>query len=99
MKELSTAIQHQAPIKIFVLSDEHPGMAREWEQQPDGNGRLRSYSASLPDFTKLAEAYGAVGLRCERPSELDARIEEMIDADRPVLLHCRVARLADGHPR
>ena len=95
MKELSTAIQHQAPIKIFVLSDERPGMAREWRQVPDDSGRSRSYSASLPDFAKLAEAYGAVGLRCESPSELDARIEEMIDADRPVLLHCRVARLAD----
>ncbi|NKM24496.1 biosynthetic-type acetolactate synthase large subunit [Rhizobium laguerreae] len=97
MKELSTAIQHQAPIKIFVLSDEHPGMAQEWDSMPDGNSRARSYSASLPDFTKLAEAYGAIGLRCESPSELDAKIKEMIDADRPVLLHCRVARLTDTH--
>ncbi len=94
MKELSTAIQHQAPIKIFVLSDEHPGMAQDWEEISDGGGQSHSYSASLPDFAKLAEAYGAVGLRCESPTELDARIEEMIDADRPVLLHCRVARLA-----
>jgi len=99
MKELSTAIQHQAPIKIFVLSDEHPGMAQEWDPMPDGNSRARSYSASLPDFTKLAEAYGAVGLRCESPSELDARIEVMIDADRPVLLHCRVARFVGTRPQ
>ncbi|MBY3348482.1 biosynthetic-type acetolactate synthase large subunit [Rhizobium laguerreae] len=97
MKELSTAIQHQAPIKIFVLSDEHPGMAQEWDSMPDGSSRARSYSASLPDFTKLAEAYGAIGLRCGSPSELDAKIKEMIDADRPVLLHCRVARLTDTH--
>ncbi|MGO6703567.1 thiamine pyrophosphate-dependent enzyme, partial [Rhizobium ruizarguesonis] len=52
---------------------------------------------SKPDFAKLAEAYGAVGLRCENPTELDARIEEMINVDRPVLLDCRVARLADAH--
>ena len=96
MKELSTAIQHQAPIKIFILRNEHPGMAREWGQVADGNHRSRAYAASLPDFSKLAEAYGAIGLRCENPSELDARIEEMIDADRPVLFDCRVAGLADA---
>jgi acetolactate synthase-1/2/3 large subunit len=98
LKELSAAMQHQAPVKIFILNNAQLGMIRQWQQILHGNRRDRSYSASLPDFVKLAEAYGAVGLRCERPDELDAKIREMIAIDRPVLFDCRVAALENVYP-
>jgi len=98
LKELSAAMQHQAPVKIFILNNAQLGMIRRWQQILHGNRRDRSYSASLPDFVKLAEAYGAVGLRCERPDELDAKIREMIAIDRPVLFDCRVAALENVYP-
>jgi acetolactate synthase-1/2/3 large subunit len=98
LKELSAAVQHQAPIKIVILNNTQLGMIRQWQQILHGNRRDRSYSASLPDFVKLAEAYGAVGLRCEKPDELDAKIQEMIGIDRPVLFDCRVAALENVYP-
>ncbi len=98
LKELAAAMQHQAPVKIFILNNAQLGMIRQWQQILHGNRRDRSYSASLPDFVKLAEAYGAVGLRCERPDELDDKIREMIAIDRPVLFDCRVAALENVYP-
>jgi acetolactate synthase-1/2/3 large subunit len=98
LKELSAAMQHQAPVKIFILNNAQLGMIRQWQQILHGNRRDRSYSASLPDFVKLAEAYGAVGLRCERPDELDDRIREMVAVNRPVLFDCRVAALENVYP-
>ena len=98
LKELSAAMQHQAPVKIFILNNAQLGMIRQWQQILHGNRRDRSYSASLPDFVKLAEAYGAVCLRCERPEELDEKIREMIATDRPVLFDCRVAALENVYP-
>ncbi|MBB3409803.1 acetolactate synthase-1/2/3 large subunit [Rhizobium sp. BK316] len=98
LKELSAAMQHQAPVKIFILNNAQLGMIRQWQQILHGNRQDRSYSASLPDFVKLAEAYGAVGIRCERPDELDAKICEMIAIDRPVLFDCRVAALENVYP-
>ena len=98
LKELSAAMQHQAPVKIFILNNAQLGMIRQWQQILHGNRRDRSYSASLPDFVKLAEAYGAVGIRCERPDELDAKICEMIAIDQPVLFDCRVAALENVYP-
>lgn len=95
IKELSSAIQHQAPIKIFILRGEHPGGLRGAGQVSDRKTRTHAYRASVPDFAELAKAYGAVGLRCEKRSELDPMIEEMIETDRPVVFDCRVARGAD----
>ncbi|MBB3655641.1 acetolactate synthase-1/2/3 large subunit [Rhizobium sp. BK650] len=98
LKELSAAMQHQAPVKIFILNNAQLGMIRQWQQILHGNRRDRSYSASLPDFVRLAEAYGAVGIRCEKPDELDDKIREMIAVDRPVLFDCRVAALENVYP-
>ena len=67
MQEVSTAVQHELPIKVFILNNEWMGMVRQWQQLLHGERYSHSYSASLPDFVKLAEAYGAVGLRAERP--------------------------------
>ncbi|ARM88962.1 acetolactate synthase 3 large subunit 1 [Rhizobium sp. CIAT894] len=80
MKEMSAAVQHKAPIKIFILNSGYPGAG----QRQHGN----------PDFVKLAEAYGGHGIRCEKPAELDDAILEMIEVDLPVLFDCRVAELA-----
>ncbi len=98
IKEMSAAVQYNAPIKIFILNNEHLGMVRQSQQILHGNRLAHSYSEALPDFVKLAEAFGAVGLRCEKPAELDGAILEMININRPVLLDCRVAKLANCFP-
>lgn len=98
MQEMSTAVQHNLPVKIFILNNQYMGMVRQWQQLLHGNRLSHSYMESLPDFVKLAEAYGCVGLRAERPSELDGTLEEMISVDRPVLFDCRVANLANCFP-
>jgi acetolactate synthase-1/2/3 large subunit len=98
IQELSTAIQHDLPIKVFILNNEWMGMVRQWQQLLHGERYSHSYSASLPDFVKLAEAYGAVGLRASHPDELDGLIEEMIDTPLPVVLDCRVERAENCFP-
>jgi acetolactate synthase-1/2/3 large subunit len=98
IQELSTAVQYGLPIKIFILNNEWMGMVRQWQQLLHGERYSQSYSESLPDFVKLAEAYGAVGIRCSDPAELDAKILEMIDSPHPVLFDCRVERLENCLP-
>jgi acetolactate synthase-1/2/3 large subunit len=98
MQEISTAVQHDLPIKIFILNNEWMGMVRQWQQLLHGERYSHSYSASLPDFVKLAEAYGAVGLRAETPDELDAKILEMIAVKRPVIFDCRVTKEENCFP-
>ena len=98
IQELSTAIQYELPIKIFILNNEWMGMVRQWQQLLHGERYSHSYSESLPDFVKLAEAYGAVGIRCSDPAELDAKILEMIDSPRPVVFDCRVEKLENCLP-
>jgi acetolactate synthase-1/2/3 large subunit len=98
IQEMSTALQYDLPIKIFILNNEWMGMVRQWQQLLHGERYSHSYSSSLPDFVKLAQAYGGVGLRAETPAELDARIMEMIDTPRPVLFDCRVERAENCFP-
>ncbi|MCW4114034.1 acetolactate synthase 3 large subunit [Aurantimonas sp. MSK8Z-1] len=98
MQEMSAAVQHDAPIKIFILNNQYMGMVRQWQQLLHGNRLSNSYTEALPDFVKLAEAYGCVGLRCQKPGDLDDAIQEMIDVRRPVLFDCRVANLANCFP-
>lgn len=98
IQEMSTAIQYRLPVKIFILNNQYMGMVRQWQQLLHGNRLSESYTDSLPDFVRLAEAYGAVGLRAEHPDELDDKIEEMIAVDRPVLFDCRVAALTNCFP-
>nr|WP_188906932.1 acetolactate synthase 3 large subunit [Aureimonas endophytica] len=98
MQEMSAAVQYGAPIKIFILNNQYMGMVRQWQQLLHGNRLSHSYSEALPDFVKLAEAFGGVGLRCEKPGDLDAAIEEMITVDRPVIFDCCVANLANCFP-
>jgi acetolactate synthase-1/2/3 large subunit len=90
MQEMSTAVQYDLPIKIFILNNQYMGMVRQWQQLLHGGRYSHSYSEALPDFVKLAEAYGAVGLRATKPHELDGKIQEMLTVNRPVLFDCRV---------
>ncbi|MEX0345919.1 MAG: acetolactate synthase 3 large subunit [Rhizobiaceae bacterium] len=98
IQEMSCAVQYNAPIKIFILNNQYMGMVRQWQQLLHGNRLSHSYTEALPDFVKLAEAYGAHGIRCEKPGELDAAIDEMISIDKPVIFDCRVANLANCFP-
>jgi acetolactate synthase-1/2/3 large subunit len=98
MQEMSTAVQYRLPVKIFILNNQYMGMVRQWQQLLHGNRLSESYMDSLPDFVKLAEAYGCVGIRCEKPADLDSAIEEMISVKRPVIFDCRVANLANCFP-
>ncbi|WP_208440518.1 acetolactate synthase 3 large subunit [Bartonella raoultii] len=98
IQELATAIQHNTPVKIFVLNNQYMGMVRQWQQLLHGNRLSHSYTESMPDFVKLAQAYGAVGIRCSRPDELDDKIQQMIEADQPVLFDCRVDNLENCFP-
>ena len=92
IQELSTAVQYDLPVKVMILNNEWMGMVRQWQQLLHGERYSHSYSSSLPDFVKLAEAYGAVGLRADKPEELDDAIRAMIESDKPVLFDCRVAK-------
>jgi acetolactate synthase-1/2/3 large subunit len=98
MQEMSTAVQHNLPVKIFILNNQYMGMVRQWQELLHGNRLSHSYMDSLPDFVKLGEAYGCVGVRAEKPGELDDAIAEMIAVKRPVIFDCRVAALANCFP-
>jgi acetolactate synthase-1/2/3 large subunit len=98
MQELSTAIQHDLPIKVFILNNQWMGMVRQWQELLHGERYSHSYSDSLPDFVKLAEAYGALGLRADHPDELDAKIQAMIQHTGPVLFDCRVENAENCFP-
>ena len=90
MQELSTAVQYDLPIKIFILNNKYMGMVRQWQELLHGGRYSHSYTEALPDFVKLAEAYHAHGIRCEHPGDLDEKIHEMLEVKKPVLFDCVV---------
>ncbi|TNE65570.1 MAG: acetolactate synthase 3 large subunit [Alphaproteobacteria bacterium] len=98
LQELGTIAQYHLPVKIFIMNNEYMGMVRQWQDLSYDGRRSESYSESLPDFVKLAEAYGIKGMQVEDPADLDAAIQEMIDHDGPVLMDCRVAKLENCFP-
>ena len=98
MQEMSTAIQYSLPIKIFILNNEYMGMVRQWQELLHDKNYSESYTAALPDFVKLAEAYGCVGIRAKTPDELDDKIIEMINTDRPVIFDCLVDKQENCFP-
>ena len=85
IQEMSTIAQYRLPVKSFILNNEYMGMVRQWQELLHGGRYSESYMDSLPDFVKLAEAFGAVGLRASKPSEVDDLIEEMLRVDKPVI--------------
>ena len=98
MQEMSTAVQYNLPIKIFILNNEYMGMVRQWQEILHGGRYSHSYSEALPDFVKMAEAFGCVGLRAEKPSELDGKIQEMLAVNKPVLFDVRVDPAENCYP-
>ncbi|MCI5054325.1 MAG: acetolactate synthase 3 large subunit [Pelagibacteraceae bacterium] len=92
IQEMSTAVQYKLPIKIFILNNQWMGMVRQWQELLHGKNYSESYTEALPDFVKLAEAYGAVGIRAKTPKELDDKINQMVDIDRPVIFDCLVKK-------
>ena len=98
IQEISTAIQHKLPVKIFILNNQYMGMVRQWQELLHGSRYSHSYTDSLPDFVKLAEAYGCLGLRAIRPDELDSKIIEMTNYDGPVIFDCVVDENENCYP-
>ena len=98
IQELSTAVQFRCPVKIFILNNEYMGMVRQWQELLHGGRYSQSYSEALPDFVKLAEAYGAHGIRCSDPARLDDAIKEMIDHPGVVIFDCRVDKAENCLP-
>jgi acetolactate synthase I/II/III large subunit len=90
MQEMSTAAQYRLPVKVFIINNQYMGMVRQWQELLHGGRYAESYTAALPDFVKLAEAYHANGLRVDKPADLDAAIQKMIETPGPVILDCVV---------
>ena len=98
MQEMATAVQFKLPIKQFILNNERLGMVRQWQELLHGERYSHSYSEALPDFVKLAEAFGCKGIKCENPADLDDAIQEMLDYDGPVIFDCLVERHENCFP-
>ncbi len=98
MQEMSTLIQYRLPVKIFIVNNQWMGMVRQWQQLLHGERYAESYTDSLPDFVKLAEAYGAVGIRATKAGELDDKIQEMLETPKPVIFDCCVDEVENCFP-
>jgi len=98
MQEMGTAMQYRLPVKQFILNNERLGMVRQWQQLLHGERYSSSWSESLPDFVKLAEAFGAKGIRCDTPGDLDDAIKEMLAHDGPVIFDCVVEKHENCFP-
>ena len=98
MQEMSTAAQYNLPIKIFILNNQWMGMVRQWQELLHEKNYSESYTEALPDFVKLAEAYGCVGIRANKPDELDSKIAEMLSVNKPVIFDCVVDKTENCYP-
>jgi acetolactate synthase-1/2/3 large subunit len=98
MQEMGTAVQYRLPVKQFILNNERLGMVRQWQELLHGERYSHSWSEALPDFVKLAEAFGCKGIRVDHPDDLDAAIKEMIAYDGPVIVDCRVEKHENCFP-
>jgi acetolactate synthase-1/2/3 large subunit len=98
IQEMSTLAQYRLPVKVFILNNEYMGMVRQWQELLHGGRYSESYMESLPDFVKLAEAFGAVGLRATKPDEVDGLIDEMIATDGPVIADIMVDKTENCFP-
>ncbi len=98
MQEMSTAVQYKLPIKIFILNNQYMGMVRQWQELLHEKNYSESYTEALPDFVKLAEAYGCVGIRASKPEELDEKISQMLSVNKPVIFDCVVDKAENCYP-
>jgi acetolactate synthase-1/2/3 large subunit len=95
---MSTVCQYRLPVKVFILNNQYMGMVRQWQELLHGGRYSESYTASLPDFVKLAEAFGAVGLRAEKPDDVDRVIKEMLAVDKAVIVDVAVDQMENCFP-
>ncbi len=98
MQELSTIVQYKLPVKIFILNNEWMGMVRQWQELNHGSRYSESYTASLPDFVKLAESFGITGLRVDNIKNLETTIDDMINIEGPVIADIRVEKEENCFP-
>jgi len=98
MQEMGTAVQYRLPIKQFILNNERLGMVRQWQELLHGERYSHSWSEALPDFVKLAEAFGCKGIHCDTPADLDDAIREMMEYDGPVIFDCLVEKHENCFP-
>ena len=98
IQEMSTAVQYNLPVKIFILNNQWMGMVRQWQELLHGERYSQSYTESLPDFVKLAEAYGGIGLRATNPDELDDVIEQMLETDKVTIVDVQVCQSENCFP-
>ncbi len=98
IQELSTAVQYHLPIKIFIMNNQWMGMVRQWQELLHGKRYSQTYTESLPDFVKLAEAYGGIGLRAKTPDDLDDVIAEMLTTDRVTIVDVCVCQKENCFP-
>ena len=98
MQEMSTAVQYRLPVKVFILNNQYMGMVRQWQELLHGGRYSESYTAALPDFVRLAEAYHATGIRVTSPADLDDAITQMIETDGPVIVDCLVDKEENCFP-
>ena len=98
IQEMSTAMQYRLPVKVFILNNQYMGMVRQWQELLHGGRYSESYTASLPDFVKLAEAFGGVGLRATKPSEVDGVIKAMLASDKPTIVDVAVDQAENCFP-
>lgn len=98
MQEMGTAVQFRLPVKQFILNNERLGMVRQWQELLHGERYSHSWSEALPDFVKLAEAFGCKGILCKDPADLDDAIMEMLNYDGPVIFDCLVEKHENCFP-
>ena len=98
IQEMSTLCQYRLPVKVFILNNQYMGMVRQWQELQHGGRYSESYTSSLPDFVKLAEAFGAVGLRATKTDDVDRVIKEMLAVDKPVIVDVAVDQMENCFP-
>ncbi|MSP48532.1 MAG: acetolactate synthase 3 large subunit [Alphaproteobacteria bacterium] len=98
IQEMSTAVQYRLPVKVFILNNQWMGMVRQWQELSHGGRYSESYTEALPDFVKLADAFGGVGFRITKPSDVDGVIKEMIKVEKPVIVDCCVDQKENCFP-
>jgi acetolactate synthase-1/2/3 large subunit len=98
IQEMSTIAQYRLPVKVFIMNNQYMGMVRQWQEFFHGGRYSETYMDSLPDFVRLAESFGAVGLRATKPEEVDGVIEEMLAADKAVIADIMVDPAENVYP-
>ncbi len=98
IQEMSTVCQYRLPVKVFIINNQYMGMVRQWQELLHGGRYSESYTASLPDFVKLADAFGAVGLRASKPDDVDRVIKEMLAVDKAVIVDMVVDQMENCFP-